>query len=266
MKKIKNGIRIVAVLLNLILIITISQVLATETVTHDFEGSVDEWVFQNWEKSVSGTIPISNSDGFSIQDGILRAPKSSDLNTFAVAYTNSSVAYGTWEFDWFVGGNNFDIVPFIFNDLVNNYNQTGLTEDEWIRNCTGYGLFMQDFDEISLISYYHYGKGLEAQLGGVQFAPLALGVHKIKVTRSTEGVFDVYLDSQLQFTATDNNVTTSSVFHINSFQGDSGFDNIKISDSETTDGPTPFVEIGYFLPILIFVVVFSRIDRKRREI
>jgi hypothetical protein len=262
MKVLKIELQRLTILLNLFLIVSINQVMAIETVTHDFEGSIDEWVIQSWKKSVDGAIPIKDSPGFTVQDGILRAPNSADLDTYEVAYTNSSVAYGTWEFDWFIRFWSFDIVPFIFNDLVNNYNQTGLTEDEWIKNCTGYGLFMQDFDEISLISYYHYANDLEPFLATHFFSQsLSPGVHKIKVTRNYDGVFLVYLNSELIMRATDNNVTTSSVFHINSFQGDSGFDNITISSAvipTTTTTNTPSFELVTSLLIVGIVLKYRK--------
>jgi hypothetical protein len=224
-----------------------------------FEGTADEWVFQQWEKNGSIMLPDSESQGFTIHDGILRAPNSTILETSADAYTNSSVAYGTWEFDWFIRVNSFDIIPFIFEDLMHNYNRTGITEEEWITNCTGYGLFMQSFDEIRLLSYYHYARGLDAVLGQYQFSEaLSPGVHKIKVTRNEEGLFKIYLNSQLIITTTDNNVTTSDVFNIDSFQGDSGFDNITISDS------IPTTASGYVAIFVIPSMIALGIRRKKK--
>jgi hypothetical protein len=154
----------------------------------------------------------------------------------------SSVAYGTWSFDWAVepGENHesVDIVSFIANNhssetaqlLPFEVNVTGF----WLWLLSGQKLgWMGDPDRpmIALVSYEGGVGGVSGVEGRHQFSSPITGSHHIAITRTLQGDFQVFFDSTLIIEASDNSTTTSEKFVITSWVGDSAFDNIVVSNS-----------------------------------
>ncbi|MHA2425954.1 MAG: hypothetical protein ACXAEF_14280, partial [Candidatus Thorarchaeota archaeon] len=96
---------------------------AAQVWTEDFEVStvneLDDWVLQGYEL-ISGTF-YQVDHGFTIVDGELLAedvyvPWSIYLSQVRRAIHNSSVAYGTWSFDWRASKSQdaYDSIEFMF--------------------------------------------------------------------------------------------------------------------------------------------------------
>ena len=208
------------------------------------------WTFENWQRP-SNIFEVNPDLGMSVINGVLRGPNSTSHDSMASVNYDSSVAYGNWSFDWIVTSGTdhlaYDSVAFMFTDTVNNYNMTGLTESEYLENCNGYNLLMISSSSttgftgaaIPGISLGIYGSSY-AILDTHEFASDIVGSHHIDIYRDMQGQISVYFDTQLIIQATDNTVTTSEVFNIVSFKGDSGFDNIVVNElsDETTTPPT----------------------------
>ena len=83
-----------------ILLVSISTAQAVVIWTETFEDTED-WTLLNYVSS--GGLLANNSDPdhtFKIIDGILRAPNDSSSLTFNSCNRNSTIAYGSWSFDW----------------------------------------------------------------------------------------------------------------------------------------------------------------------
>ncbi len=252
------------------------------------------WTFKNWQRPYMSWFTEISEIGMSVIDGVLRGPDTIAFDTAAFAYRESSVAYGNWSFDWTVVDNRshlgYDVVAFIFTDHVNNYSMEGLTETEFLSGVTGYGLL--------LISSANTDAIAGAAVPGITFAsyipsftilttyefPSAIvGTHHIDISRNLQGEFNIYFDSEQVINVTDNETTTSEVFNFVSFRGNSGFDNITVSDftieettsttttelsTTTTTKPTTTIttsetSTGFFGLIVISTVVFIKIYRKK---
>ncbi len=164
-------------------------------------------------------------------------------HTVSQAEHASSVAYGTWSFDWaVVPGDNHQSVDMV-SFMVNGYASDALNPlPDNSPNGTGYYLELYSGD---MIAFMGESEGpsiiLTSYNGSVwrkhQFSNYITGSHQIDITRSSLGEFRVYFDGTLIIGAVDNSITTSEKFILTSWIGDSAFDNIIVSSSIKTITP-----------------------------
>ena len=226
-------------LLGVIFLFPLMSVSAEVVWEEDFDDPpFDDWYLQCYESNNnfsehSGYLPY-------ISNGRLQMPVHTGYYAhWSPAIRNSSVAYGTWAFDWILDDSSeyehesWDPVFFIA-DMPLNF--TGLSDS--VAYCAGYALGLKSGERGSLgnssaISLFRM------QVTDPYFIFLEIydvpgdyitGSHTIHITRSLTGEFNVYFDSSLIITHTDNTVTTSKRIAFSSWVGDSAFDNIMVDD------------------------------------
>ncbi|MHA2253558.1 MAG: transcriptional regulator, partial [Candidatus Kariarchaeaceae archaeon] len=202
-------------------------------------------------------------------DGALTSPHFDAFKDSAHAYHDSTLAYGTWSFDWEISGDNrsFDAVEFILSDTKYNYNWTGIYELD--KGIMGYGLALGSYNVSSVNSatpgldliklYSNNGLFTPVSLKSHSFDGPIEGTHHIDITRSTDGEFKVYFDSDMVIQTTDNQITTSEKFAFTSWIGASSISNIVVLDDvpiTVSDSINPLITLfaiislgglGYYL-------------------
>ncbi|MFX1343210.1 MAG: hypothetical protein ACFFAL_11030 [Promethearchaeota archaeon] len=220
---------------------------------------LDDWVLQGYELIDSTFYQVDH--GFTIVNGELTAedvyvPWSIYMSQVRRAIHNSTVAYGTWSFDWRVSGsqNGYDGVEFMFTDLRDEYNLTG---EFTSYAMTGYTLILDTIENDEMyIEKFAVTHGVI--LVRHDFPSDLIGQHHIDVTRSLEGEFNVYFDSQLVLNVIDADVTSCEKFNFVSFQGNSSIDNIVISDSvdvARSELPIELIVIGIGIGVTVVAIV-----------
>jgi hypothetical protein len=230
--------------------------------THSIE-DLNDWILQGYELVNDSYYQVHH--GFTIENGELTSedifvvwPDTGHgvFTQIRRAIHDSSVVYGTWSFDWRVSKSQhtFDSVEIMFTDLHHNYNLTGeLTAFDMI----GYSLILDTVTNNELL-IEKFGGTTNFILARRPFDTMPSGLHHIDITRDLTGRFNVYFDSVLVLTVTDNEITTSVKFVFASFQGNSSIDNIAISNSidiVPTDAYLPILLIGIGAGISLMVVV-----------
>jgi hypothetical protein len=221
---------------------------------------LEDWMLQGYE--LIDNVYCKVDHGFTITNGALTAE---DVYLQSWPYTghgaltqvrraihNSSVAYGTWSFDWLESSsrNSFDSVEFIFTDLQCNYNLTGISPHP---SMSGYTLVFNTVNDNQML-LEKYSGFTRAILVRCSFTPTKGVFYHIDITRDLTGQFNVYLDSQLMLNKTDNTITSSETFNFVSFQGNSTIDNIAASNSVDIN-PFETVLFGIGLGIVVVVLV-----------
>ncbi|MFX0141969.1 MAG: hypothetical protein ACFFDN_50495 [Candidatus Hodarchaeota archaeon] len=253
----------------LLFLFSINLVQAATVWEENFEeGIPDGWDFDSYNRT-SGIHEPLDDPGFSVVDGVLRAPNHQGFNNRTEARRNNTVAYGTWSFDWLASSVAYDAISLISNHPENNFNITGMHEDDF--DFTGYSIRIDTlgstFPRIDLLKLYKEGGiWIPSALDSYYFDAELEGTHHIDVTRDSEGQFHVYFDTILVLTATDNDFTTSQKFSMVSWSGDSGIDNITVSD--TVDYPPsppgiPATTWGYIVWMVIPTIMILIIMRKK---
>jgi hypothetical protein len=208
----------------------------------------DDWFLQNYSyKDNFNSLYLPNNYPPIIANGFLHMQTPSEM--IASAVHNSSVAYGTWSFDFHIANDQIReavcAIMFIGNDYGGgNLNLTGKTYSKISSTMRSYVIYITS--GISIWSSLHYNSislflwiGTEHQsirtwrsIGDYQLSSSINGSHNMTITRdSTQGEFHVYVDSEHLFNATNNEIITSEVFEFASFIGDISFDNLTICDS-----------------------------------
>jgi len=207
-----------------------------------------------WNTS-SGVFVKQPEPGFTIQNGILTAPNDRTFDFGALTYRNSSVAYGTWAFDWVIKPGidhcAYDIVYLLGNDSAGDYDPSGETWDEYLANDYAYMLGMSSSSATGGagtwvkpgINFFRRAGGgdTDAMLNQYQFPNDISGTHRVEVTRDNSGKFRIYFDDTFLFSATDNELKSSEVFFLGSSKGDSGFDNITVTNDSIIDTHPPTI-------------------------
>ena len=106
--------KIVILLLGFLLAVPLRHASATVVWEEDF-ADIDDCDLSYWDDD-SGRFIAMNETGFHLQNGVLTAPN--DQYTFrynAMAYHNSTTAYGTWTFDWVI--NPFHLIPIRLSSM-----------------------------------------------------------------------------------------------------------------------------------------------------
>ena len=90
----------------------------------DFEAYSTLNEFNDWEFSgynVVSDVHFPRTHRFTLVNGMLRGYNDDTFNTIEIALHNSTVSYGTWEFDWYVnpqtGHEAQDGIVFMWTDL-----------------------------------------------------------------------------------------------------------------------------------------------------
>ncbi|WP_455463568.1 hypothetical protein, partial [Candidatus Hodarchaeum mangrovi] len=219
---------------------------------------------------------------------LLQMPNTQTSWYFSQALRNSTVAYGSWGFD-------FTIKPD--EDQINH---SSMFNVYFISNCTrdlnaepsfteyqNWGIYSIGLNSGEVgpewVSFLYQSIWLSCVLpqsgitflGQYNFTDPITGTHHIDITRnSTNGEFNVYFDyltnPEPLITAIDNNITTSENMMFYSSYGDTSFDNITVSNTIDIEIPpgiskdsrqSSFAEI-YLVPLSLIGISF--IMRRRR--
>ncbi|MFX0207706.1 MAG: hypothetical protein ACFFDT_17085 [Candidatus Hodarchaeota archaeon] len=273
--------------------------------TFPVDGAPDDWEFYAYHRGDTGgdspATPLTEEKyHIRVRNGALMAPYYSlaaegGLIILSEALRNSTLAYGTWSFDWIVSEEShtdhgaYDIIGLMANSENDIWIRDGLTESEWAADKTGYGLYLLSRSKSELgydptfpvagpgITFY---KGTDSPSWGKRkvFCENVYGTHHIDIQRTPEGEFKIYYDNVLIIEDSDNKVTTSEKFLFSSFQGDSGIDNLVVTNETTIidppetippelDCPPPFpIELILIavtgIVIIAYVVWFFKKGRK----
>ncbi|UCE12923.1 MAG: hypothetical protein JSV04_12115, partial [Candidatus Heimdallarchaeota archaeon] len=184
-----------AVALVLLILSTVLRVSAEDIWTEDFK-DLDGWDLSRFTiNPMTGVHTQDDVSGFSLVDEALTAPNSQNWYNPSRALYNSSVAYGTWSFDWVVAEGDshkaHDGILFIHTDREHNYNLTGLTQAEYYAGLSGYVLVLSTFSfsdgpatypGLAIVKYTTQEPGYEF-LGSHQLSTAPVGSHHIDITR-----------------------------------------------------------------------------------
>ena len=260
---------------------------------------VDNWDLAGYLRIPKGGVYYESVDsGFSVVNGVLTAPNTQGDQNASMALHDSNVAYGNWSFDWFVKEDYtpeylpWDVIAFMMIDSKYNYNYTGMTEPEALMYSKGYYLEMNLYSNqlvskiilgvIGIIEFPYY-----ETIDSYQYVGSLTGSHHFDITRNLQGQFKVYHNSELILQATDNSSVTSEKFSFNSYNGESGIDNITIngfftstttttisttsttsttsSNSSSTIATTPEATEGYIVWVLAQSLIILAVIRKKRK-
>jgi hypothetical protein len=280
--KIKILKRLLTFSLIFLVFLSLIQVQASIVWEENFKGEgLNDWDSYGWDMPLDyHETPID--PGFSVNDGVLRAPDYSSYGKKSNAIHDSTVAYGTWSFDWLVSSPAHIGIEFMLTDLLNtNYNYTGLHTSQM--NYTGYAVLLISFASnpglglqapgINLLKFKnHDNVSIVGVLDTHKFAANIVGSHNIEINRDLNGQFSVYYDSELTLQATDNMTTTSEKFGFTTWRGDSGIDNITVSDTDpgtltttstaTTTNATEGYVLGLLIPSFVVLIIYRKKVKK----
>lgn len=264
---------LMGIFLGFLMICPLSQGAAVMVWSESFD-TADEWELRGFDflsmRAGEDNLAWNPDYSPSVKDGKLQMPNTQEEWHSSQAVHNSTVAYGTWSFDWYVNAGEdhqaYDVVLFIANNYI-------LTEQsgEIPLNMTGYGLVLNSGDKgetkphsVSLaewrdetikwiiLDYYQFPSTLE-------------GPYHIDTTRNITGEFSIFFDGKLKLQVRDNSTTTSENFIFNSWLGDSTYDNLNVSDTiEVHPSPNGADYPPLFLVVVpIGVLIILRKKRKR---
>ena len=261
--------RATGILLILLIVFTSSQCKSLEALNEDFV-NVTDWTIESWDRRPT-FFYRTNETGFTVIDGILRAPNSTTSTNLTTAYKNSSTAYGTWKFDWYFNNATYeDIVAFVFNDPENNFDLSGNSEEQFLDGTSGYGLRFDEYGEENLLNLILFSfSSYDNYMNEYQFpSQISPGAHNITIKRNYQGEFNVLFDSELKIIAQNNLTKTSTVFLLASVKGDTGFDNVTIDNAEpevemVLPSDVSFAKFGLAMFTLLITTVVLR-NRKRK--
>ena len=183
---------------------------------------------------------------------------------YSQAVHTSTVAYGTWSFDWYVNTGEdhqaYDVVFFIANNYIPT-EQSG----EAPLNSTAYALALTSgykeepetlgilLTPVVALAEWRYGTKHLIFLDYHEFSSPLEGAYHIDITRNITGEFHIYFDQNLVLKVTDKSTTTSESFIFGSWFGDSLFDNLTVSSTVDVH-PIP-IKTRTFSPPLIEIMV-----------
>lgn len=274
-------------ILGIMVLFPLTQVSAEVVWEEDWEKPpFDEWIIQAYSYSGDTGFQPDAAANPPVVAGVFETNAPSDIfgDYWSGAVRNSSVAYGSWSFDWIVGSGSvhesYVNVFFILPEYQNN-----LTGRDMSGNYSGYMLNLQSGVKgphpHNSIYLSRFDGGI---IGMTAFDSAIEGSHHIEVTRFEDGEFNVYFDhnSTPIITGIDTTHTNSTKFAFGAWIGDSGIDNIVVADltettttttsttttdDTTTDSPTttetgsPSFEFQVIVLGVAFLFIFSR---KRR--
>ncbi|MHA2033016.1 MAG: hypothetical protein ACW99Q_26910, partial [Candidatus Kariarchaeaceae archaeon] len=205
---------------------SVYSVQAGKVFSDDFDdGDLEGWDLWGW----NWTTPIIYEwEGSMINDNGILTSENPQNGMWSYACQESTVAYGTWSFDWLPSAINArDFVSFISEDTWDWVNSTQ------IKTAYSYYLWLNPgnagvIQGIQLQK--HSGTTLDVNVGTYTALEGLEGWHSLDVTRTINGQFKIFIDGELVIEETDTDVTESTKFCFG-LDGDSAFDNVRISDS-----------------------------------
>lgn len=247
------------------------------------DGAPADWEFYANLRGDGGgggpLVPV-NDDALHIRvrDGALMSPHYQDTSygyNFAIrseAYHNSTQAYGTWSFDWITSSETdrthiaIDAFMFIATKGDSSWNISGMNDEETaFAGRTAYGLTMNSRSKQEMgasPTWEAAAPGFtlfirdEGVGGYVEFHELAQnieGTHHIEIQRNeTEtGRIKIYYDQELIIEHSSSAATVSEKINYWSLLGDSGIDNLQISNvnipitsESSTENISPTTEVN----------------------
>lgn len=172
----------------------------------------------------------------------------------------STVAYGTWSFDFkanltqVTAGQGLSI-NFISNDL-NNATEVP-TSNDW--SCYGFKILAAATTQGN-----EFFLSLAKLVGGVftvldssdGYLPI-VGWQHIDVSRTTGGLFHVYVNNSLILQATDTDMTTSELFVVNLADWNM-IDNVVVDDAPPIEWPTIVIIVASAVVIVVVLVIILK--------
>lgn len=204
-----------------------------------------------------------------IEDGVLTRNSSGNTNTLQIAYHNSSVAYGTWSFDWIVdpGSVGTLIVNFIQNNhYPSSLNVSGVRYRQV--NYTGYALYLQHTPnsfEFSFSKWENTDNQTISHKLQTQTQTREDGIHHISISRDSNGKFTIVRNSSVIMTEMDNSFTTSEYFNL-VLWGKTKIDNILVETDLHLDISSSSQDANYPILFTCFSIgLLTSIRRKRKK-
>jgi len=168
----------------------------------------------------------------------------------------STLAYGTWSFDFKANGTQVTTgqglsIGFISNDI--NDATDVVNPEDW--SCYGLKIRAAITTEgkefyLSLTKWY---RGVFTTLDSSDSYLPVVGWHHIDVSRTTGGLFQVYVNDSLILQGTDTEMTTSELFVV-SLADWNMVDNVVVDDAPPTDW-LPIAIIGASAVVIVAVLV-----------
>jgi hypothetical protein len=270
---------ILSLVIGIVVLIPINRGSAAIIWSEEFE-DLNDWDLYEWEDFDAQTSKATNPTDpkFTIVDGALTNPND-QLLVARNAIHDSSVAYGTWSFDWYISPepehDSALILWFIHTDLKYNYNMTGVSGPQYARHLMSYGLAFissskvlesapeaKDLYAAPGITLMKYENDFEV-LKKTKFKSPISGMHKIVITRNLKGEFKVYINLQLSLQGTDNSTSTSEKFCLWPVIGDALIDNITVKDDLLP--PPPIASSISFPTLVTFMSVGVLIIMRRKK-
>ncbi len=215
------------------------------------DGNYDEWII--CENPV-----YSSGSNWSAASYYLQL----DQEDQGIISYNSSVAYGTWSFDFKADDAQVEFGTFAEIVFICSNLDGGTFDDIW-----GYWIHIQ---AVSAGEGYSFALSLrKAYLGeypvivsAEDLVPIA-GWHHIDVTRTTAGLFSVYHNGSLVMQGEDNEIVTSELFSLWFEQGQI-CDNIVVDNEITvTESPPIWIYIMIVASAVVIVAVVGIILKRR---
>jgi hypothetical protein len=256
---------IIALIIGIVFLFSISYGSAAIVWSEDFDSDISEiWDLYGYDYP-NEVFVYNNDTAPKVVDDMLKMPNTQEGDTMSYIVRNSTVANGTWSFDWIVteGTNHesLDVVNFMLNGWPRDLNGSSLDS----LPGTGYYLILKSGGVgnpgLSENSIYldEITPTREETLKYRSFDDPITGSHHITITRDNQGEVNMYFDSTTPIiTHTDLSTTSSELFAIGSWYGDSVFDNITTSDSiepPTTSTTSSFFSLFFFLCFGILVLI-----------
>ncbi len=278
-------------ILGVITLFPLTQVSAEVVWEEDWEHGppFDEWIFQAYSYNEVDGFQPNASAAPAVVDGVFKTNALSALFGYwgaqSGAYRNSSVAYGTWSFDWIIepGVEHESYVNVFF--ITNKFHEENITgnfaEISHYPNSSGYFLNLQSSPagpfSTARIRFEQFGTGRIVSQS-YNFAGSISGTYHIDITRSPDGQFYVYLNyvntsTQPIISIKETIITTSETFGFGAWFGDSGIDNISIDNevviTRTTTATTTTTADGgpgfQFEVLVLSLALLFVTSRKRRS-
>ncbi|MHA2252043.1 MAG: hypothetical protein ACXAD7_16890 [Candidatus Kariarchaeaceae archaeon] len=255
----------------LVLLIPLS-VNASNGWSDNFEdNNLDGWMLKSysatstvWYDELSATNDLMALDG-----GTLVSPDINSKTDSAHAYHDSSVAYGDWSLDWTVPDDNqsYCAIEFILTNPEYNFDWDGVS-GLYQSKLIGYSLVLGSYSTDSTTPTIYLVK-LSDGSSPITLASHRLnssfgGAHHIKITRESDGKFEIFFDNELIIEANDNVHQSSVKFAFTSWEGNSSIDNIIINSSslesneeESNEDESPLI-LSLMFPTLIFIAYYMK--------
>ncbi len=247
MKKKKLNLYIACISIGLIFGLVINQTSATLVWEEDFENPpFDDWSLYGYD--TVGPWQSANCPPI-IANGAMTTHISQGKQ--AIAIHTSLVAYGTWSFDFDIPEDQESLFSIMF--IANNYgggnlNFTGKTYSEisydmvcyiiYIKSGTEGGDWVNDYS--ITLKIWIGNSSLYLNLAEYILSSSLIGTHHMTITRnSTQGEFQINLDSERIIRVTNNIIKTSEILEFSTFYGEVSIDNLTVCDSVGPCLPTP---------------------------